>query len=667
MKAIGSRVIFAIRMPILRNDFSKTIALFLHLDVNVLASLVFKQEECYCSSYTSNLFEKKLLIVSFQLISKMAEQFDAVVKVLRKRKPLNGYVKPKLEWPQTRQLIDKGEVRNSKIISRLEISKRRVFWIPEKGVLKLWEETVQREQHNRAKIKLAQEQVRQKTFKEASGQIVPSTQALAEMKKGKNVDICFVVDATESMGSHIKGVKDNIIEIIDGVQRMIKKQKDLNVNNNGSAPIIRLAFVAYRDFGDRPRIQSLPFTTSVMGGLVRASKLEWTSGDETVRILFHITDAPCHGNEYHDLKDDMCADGDPNGITPGKVFHLLRTKKVDYYFGRINYSTDKMIKKFGRANKQPVVQFNVGDVQNILTSVITAVRESLSLTSRCSSVDSMNSRLTEIESTLIQKVPDRSECAEVEAIFETFELPANLKHIIEDKPLNRRQLPGTSLRIALRPFAMGAERVVYYAWNLKTNQALVLKQFHSLKSGVNKGNYDAANQLQNTVAFLAEEFMRAIRSKMELPKLPAIIRVVRPKTVLVLADKGRNAKFYSSEPLFDAESHFIRFTTNADYVISNNRATAYDVTSKQVDLLTAFSHWTYHITKGELMVVDLQGVFVPAEKSPDRKATIMLTDPAIHSIDNKRFGSTNGGIDGMKEFFKFHNCNLYCQRLQLKR
>ncbi|KAI6237598.1 hypothetical protein M3Y95_00282200 [Aphelenchoides besseyi] len=611
----------------------------------------------------------------------MAEQSETTVELSRRRKPLNGYIKPKLKWPQIHQLIDKGEVRTPMIISRLMIPRRRVFWIPEHKELNLWLETINKEQYKRAKIKLEQAQVRQKTFKEA----------LAEMKKGKNVDLCFVVDATESMGPHIKGVKDNIIEIVNGVQRMIKKQKDLDVNNNGTAPIVRLAFVAYRDYGDKPQIQSMPFTTSVetfrkflgglkafgggdtpedlsvIGGLVRASKLDWNSEDETVRILFHIADAPCHGNEYHDLKDDLYPRGDPNNITPGMAFHRLRIKKIDYYFGHIDYSTDKMIQKFGRANKQPVVQFNVGDVQNILTSVITAVRESLSLTSRCSSVDSMNSRMTEIESTLVKKVPDQSECTKVEAIFETFELPANVQQIIEDKPLKRNRLPETSLRIASCPFSMGAERVVYYAWDVKKNELLVLKQFHSLKSQIQKGHYDAANQLQNSVAFLVEEFMRAIRSKMELPKLPAIIRVVRPKTVLVLAAKGRSAKFYSSEPLFDVDSHFIRFTTNTDYIVCNNRATAYGVTSKQVDLLTAFSHWTYHITKGELMVVDLQGVLVPAAKSPDRKATILLTDPAIHSKDNKRFGSTNGGIEGMNEFFQVHNCNLYCQRLQLTR
>jgi hypothetical protein len=60
------------------------------------------------------------------------------------------------------------------------------------------------------------------------------------------------------------------------------------------------------------------------------------------------------------------------------------------------------------------------------------------------------------------------------------------------------------------------------------------------------------------------------------------------------------------------------------------------------------------------MVVDLQGFITEDED-------FFLTDPAIHSTDLTRFGSSNLGGTGMELFFTRHVCTDMCRRLGLPR
>ena len=84
---------------------------------------------------------------------------------------------------------------------------------------------------------------------------------------------------------------------------------------------------------------------------------------------------------------------------------------------------------------------------------------------------------------------------------------------------------------------------------------------------------------------------------------------------------------------------------------------------RRLELAVAFSHFTYDITDGYLLVCDLQGVCVIDLK---RKETLLLTDPAIHCSKLLRFGKTNLGNLGIDKFFQKHVCNKYCHALGLK-
>ncbi|KAI6192562.1 Efk-1 [Aphelenchoides fujianensis] len=588
--------------------------------------------------------------------------------------------KHKVEWPPPVTFRDKNEFSNGAASKSKPVTKRLASIREEHGY-RASKKQQRLERQQRRELNEALRKVRQKEVKEA----------LAEMKNGRDVDLCFCVDATESMGPHITGVKDAINAIVSGILLMFKRQKERAAKEEGilaKIPTVRLAFVAYRDYGDRPQFQQFAFNESVgefrqfcgglkafgggdtpedvMGGLHRAWKLDWSREPATIRVLFHVADAPAHGDHFHLLADDEYPKGDPNKLMPKEIFRKLRRKRIDYYFGRINHTTDKMIEQFGLIRRQPIVEFPITNTAHILDSVITAVRESVSLSSRCSSVGSLSSRLTELQQTIVEEPPDWAACAEHVGKVEKFQLPSSIKSIIDDAKRQKVEKE-TEMRflIAPHPFASGAERVVYFGRDLDKRVDVVLKQYR-FASANPRERYETANLLQDTAAFMAAEFMKTVEEKLQRSKLPAIIRVVRSKTVFFLAPHSRTPRYFSCEPRLPADQHFVRFTNNADYEMCANRAKAFGVAPKQLELLTAFTHWTFHITKGELMITDLQGVLQPADRSPDRKTTILLTDPAIHAVDLLRFGSTNCGVEGMKEFFKTHHCNSFCQRLELR-
>lgn len=71
--------------------------------------------------------------------------------------------------------------------------------------------------------------------------------------------------------------------------------------------------------------------------------------------------------------------------------------------------------------------------------------------------------------------------------------------------------------------------------------------------------------------------------------------------------------------------------------------------------LTAFSHWTWVKTGGQVLVCDLQGV-------RDNPKGYWLTDPAIHS-PQQEYGNTDLGNVGIHNFFDTHKCTKCCNDL----
>ncbi|KAE8633107.1 hypothetical protein XENTR_v10001784 [Xenopus tropicalis] len=91
---------------------------------------------------------------------------------------------------------------------------------------------------------------------------------------------------------------------------------------------------------------------------------------------------------------------------------------------------------------------------------------------------------------------------------------------------------------------------------------------------------------------------------------------------------------------------------------NNNNGDEITPTTLLEETLLSFSHWSYEYTRGELLVLDLQGV---GEN---------LTDPSVIKPEDKQsrgmvFGPANLGEDALTNYVSKHRCNSCCRKLKL--
>merc|ERR1719424_492744 len=212
-------------------------------------------------------------------------------------------------------------------------------------------------------------------------------------EQAERLNVCFVVDCTGSMSSHINAVKSQILRIVRELSLRLPSMQ------------LHIAFVGYRDHGDSTRFELCPFTTAVdsfqefvgtvgawgcggdvpedvLGGLDQALGLEWGVGGAATRVLIHIGDAPCHGHQYQDpVMRDNYPDGDPAGLQPSEVLRRLQQKEVLYIFGRINSSTDTMITLFDEQAGGGYIQTrDMRDTRLVAETVTTSLHASVATT-----------------------------------------------------------------------------------------------------------------------------------------------------------------------------------------------------------------------------------------------------------------------------------------------
>lgn len=99
---------------------------------------------------------------------------------------------------------------------------------------------------------------------------------------------------------------------------------------------------------------------------------------------------------------------------------------------------------------------------------------------------------------------------------------------------------------------------------------------------------------------------------------------------------------------------FVKLSNNTKVVKNEYKATEYGL---------AYGHFSYEFSNHRDVVVDLQGWV-----TGNGKGLIYLTDPQIHSVDQKDV-TTNFGKRGIFYFFnnQHASCNEICHRLSLTR
>ncbi|CAF0853645.1 unnamed protein product [Adineta steineri] len=467
-------------------------------------------------------------------------------------------------------------------------------------------------------------------------------------KAQSTIDLCFLMDCTGSMRKYLDATKNQIRQLTEAIVHLFSTKP-------------YLAFVGYRDINEN--MEKLDFTNDenifqeylnniqamggndtcedVFSGLEAISQLSWSNPN---RILIHICDAPCHGQEYHEFQgtdNDNYLKGDPKNRDLLKLMFNIKELGITYCKIQLNETTKKMFEKFAFIFGS-ISEIHVDDPECLIKRIIertSAIIQS-NIKSTLSSYHNTNKRIKSY--TIFNKEPDWN-LLETYSVNITEIIPPN---DIEDlfRPLCVNKTDG-EIKIALNPFAKGSLRFAFYGQFLNDDSYFIDVVFKELANADSKANtfivYQEHLEIQAIAQFLAEQFnieqQRIFRNF--LPIIYADAHLVQQKL--------NPTKIYQVERRMHQEWH--KWNNNSGGVSLNEYST----------ILQAFSHWTYHITSGRLMVVDLQGVKVDC--------AYLLTDPALHCEDLLRFQKTrtNLGIKGMHQFFRTHICSDVCSKLNL--
>ncbi|CAG8443822.1 4823_t:CDS:1, partial [Cetraspora pellucida] len=474
-----------------------------------------------------------------------------------------------------------------------------------------------------------------------------ASKAIVKIEDSMNFDLCFVLDCTSSMSLHIKAAKEHILKVAS------------YVNSNNSNIKFWVGFCGYRDhFNHNDRLQIFDFTNSlgkfktyitnevkaiggkdtpedVLGGLNAAiTEMTWSN---TTRVIIHIGDAPPHGRRFTKLSDDY-PDGDPNGLTAESVLKKMQSKKILYFFGKINNSTDVMINVF----REIIGEFPIFDlmtarsnpealVNNFCKATSSAIFSSITLTTTLRNSKSIYS-LQRKKLQINPHEPDWTTHPEKTGKVLYYIPPKSLAEVKDEYYfINSSYIEqDISFKLAPQPFSVGAERYAYFALDVSLGRAnkLVIKKYHDIKIGTIE-RYSESVEISNVACFFSAIFNIAAE------------RVGVNKKVIfidakVLYDETDNTCYSVEKYINNVE--FKKFNAN------NGLITEFH------PILEAFAHFTYKCTEGYLVVYDLQGV--------DLSNEFLLTDPAIHCVDLLRFGKTNLGKSGIQKcFLANHRCN----------
>ena len=83
---------------------------------------------------------------------------------------------------------------------------------------------------------------------------------------------------------------------------------------------------------------------AVFDGLnVAINNIKWR--EDSVKFIFHILDAPCHGKKYNNIEGDKYEEC-PNNINIENLFREMRNKNIKYTIIKLNNSINIMLKEF---------------------------------------------------------------------------------------------------------------------------------------------------------------------------------------------------------------------------------------------------------------------------------------------------------------------------------
>mmetsp|Transcript_51220 Transcript_51220/g.146241 ORF Transcript_51220/g.146241 Transcript_51220/m.146241 type:complete len:1008 (+) Transcript_51220:99-3122(+) len=480
----------------------------------------------------------------------------------------------------------------------------------------------------------------------------------------KTVDVCFVLDCTQSMEPFIQSAKTKLEEIGHLVRASM-----------GIGASVRFAIVAYRDHDAHPfeHPEVLDFTDNVrtcrlflasleakggddwcedvLRGLDAATSLSWQA---KTRMLFLLAQTPAHGSRFH--RHGAGEEFEQGGVrlfvydkhihTPDQwdfadgVLHRIRHENIHVTCLEVSGSTAQMFEVFSEiynfTDATRVFSLQVQPMTSSPESIYSAVRKaswnsiesSLASHSRDTCAQAAHGFGELVDLKIDERPIDwdgREGWMQVKVAQESFTLDSStdIRKDPESAIVGCGEVKG-QISMARRPFSKGAMRYAFAVVDHKTEGKLVAK-IYAHKTQRRPDKYLGDIRTQVIAQYLAQEFNK--RTKKSPLKFVEVQLMSMPDGTLLCV-----------EPFMPGE--YTKSNNNAGYV------------SKGADFAQAFSHFTHDFSGGKMAVVDIQGVHSN------------LTDPQIHS-EFRCFGAGNLGNAGIDAFFVTHKCSELCKKLKL--
>ncbi len=210
------------------------------------------------------------------------------------------------------------------------------------------------------------------------------------------------------------------------------------------------------------------------------------------------------------------------------------------------------------------------------------------------------------------------------------------------KPLLQKSQIRSYITIAEDPFAEGAMRYAFMMFDQDLKKNYVVK----VPKDVNPITYNPEDMKFDIEAmFICKHIVNEFNDKMICVVESRYLVEFVHSFIYEILDESSRFKYYYGENFIAGK--YDKYNNNAGWTNANGKDT------EQGLIAQALSHFSWQLTQGYMMIVDLQGV------------GNVLTDPQIHCLDKHRFGKGNLGYQGMLMFFNTHECNEHCRALGL--
>eukprot|EP00117_Sycon_ciliatum_P043103 scpid99357/ scgid31253/ Alpha-protein kinase vwkA; von Willebrand factor A alpha-kinase len=291
------------------------------------------------------------------------------------------------------------------------------------------------------------------------------------------------------------------------------------------------------------------------------TKLSWRPG--ATKLLIHIADAPCHGRQYHNGVSDSNPKGDPNGRTHEDMMKRMAEHNIQYFFGRINDTTEKMIGIFDQVlhiysgGDLNIYTFNCADpdcrqfLDYIEELIKCSIKHSMAAASRRDLVPECR-MLDKTFPDNFRGIRDRP------GVLSRFIMPSSIECIDAGSGFRLDDYEAV-IRVASKPFAKGSTRLAYHGYDLTHKKRIVLKtskfmhpKFHSMK------RYLEDMQVQAVAARFLSDFNKALpapyRGRYDM-------RMIVSKVITFHEANNEREKYMSMESLLPPAS-YEKFTNN---------------------------------------------------------------------------------------------------------